>query len=284
MLQRLHIRFLFVLFITITLGGCSVKSIYHQLDWVLLGTVEDFVTLSEAQNKEVKQRIEIFLDWHRREQVPLYVRDLQQIKKDAADGLTQDEIDARFALMMQRWYALRDRAAPDLAEMLITVSETQKREILAQLQARNEEIREEYEELNAQAREERIYDRLVEHFERWLGDLDANQLAYLRTQSNAFQSFHTERVAFRENWQAAFRKILESSDAAHTRMEKFRELLQQPETLQSQVYKDKLAFNLRQTQQLILGIDKTLSPKQRAHLLERLDHFIGLFQQIAAGT
>lgn len=283
MRNMLHIKFLFVLVLAIGLAGCSFKTVYNQLDWLMLGMVEDFVTLHEAQEQDVKYRINRLLEWHRTEQIPLYIEDLQFIRNATAASLTDATAKQTFSSFTQRWEALKLRAATDLAEALAGVDAQQKAEIYAGIDNRNNDIRKEYDGLSDRERADRIADRIVENFERWLGDLSDEQLNIVRGQASEFRPIHAERLVFRQNWQQSFRTIMDSEIDKQARIEQLTELFAKPEVWQSQAYKDKLAHNSAMAHKLVLEIDRTLTGKQKAHLRERLEYFIGLLQDIAAG-
>lgn len=283
MKKILHSKFLIVLVMAVGLAGCSFKTVYNQLDWLMLGMVEDFVTLHEAQEQDVKNRINRLLAWHRTEQIPLYVQDLQFIKRATSAGLDEESTEQTFALFMQRWETLKLRVATDLAETLAEVDDKQKAEIYAEIDKRNKDIRKEYDGLSDEQRQDRIAARTIENFERWLGDLNKRQIKIVRGQAAEILPIHEERLAFRHSWQQSFRTILDSELDKQARIGQLTELFVKPEIWQSQAYKDKLAHNSAQVRKLVLDIDRTLNSKQKAHLRERLDHFIGLLQDIAAG-
>ena len=285
MLKRsnLQSKFLLLLVFAVSLGGCSFKSMYNQLDWLLLGMVEDFVSLSDKQELDINRRIKHLLDWHRTEQIPLYIQDLQRIKQFTAVGLTDDSTKDVLEMIMQRWSALKSRVATDMAAALMTVDETQKAGIYAEIENRNREIREEYDGLTGEERQERISERIIENFERWLGDLNDAQKALVRERVSELRPIHEERLAFRASWQQAFRKVMDSEPDQQAQIGKLTELFAYPEKWQSDVYKEKLAHNSAQVRQMVLSVDRTLTGEQKAHLQARIDYFIGLLQGIADG-
>lgn len=284
MKNLLHVRFLSVLLMAAVLGGCSFKSMYNQLDWLMLGMVEDFVTLNEDQEQDVSRRIQRLLDWHRTEQIPLYIQDLQRIKSSTATGLTEESAEGILDLFMQRWTALKSRVATDMAETLVNMDEKQKSEIYTEIENRNREIREEYAALSEKEREHRIGDRIIENFERWLGDLNEVQKKIVREQITNIKPIHEERLAFRSRWQQGFREVMDSDLDKPAKVARLNELFANPEHWQSAAYKEKLSHNSRQVRRLVLSVDRTLTPEQKAHLQERLDYFIQILKDISNGN
>jgi len=271
-------HFLLVLLL-LGISGCSVKTVYHQLDWVLAGFVEDYIHLTEEQDAEVEKRIASFMHWHKKTQLPVYSADLLQVKKNTEAGLTYEKIKDFYELLNQRWIALKNRIAPDIAAVLLTLDDKQKQKLFEKIRQQNDEYIEEYVNITQQERNEIIGERLIENFERWLGDLSDEQKAVFWQWVEKFKPIHEDRLEFRRAWQKELRLLLNSDLPEADRRKELIELFRHPEKFQSQVYTDKLAYNREQSAHLILATPPT--EKQKQHLYSHIDYYVKNFNELA---
>ena len=281
-MKKILLNHKYLVFIVLILGisGCSIKTIYNQMDWVLAGLVEDYITLTEQQDADVEQRIAGIIKWHRTTQLAAYSADLKQVKKDTEAGLNYEKIKDFYELLNQRWIALKERIAPDIAALLITLSKEQQLKMFKAIKEKNEEYIEEYVNITQKERNEVIGERLIENFERWLGNLTSEQEAVFWQWVKKFKPVHDDRLEFRRAWQKDLRLILNSDMPAEEKRKELTELFRNPERFQSQVYKDKLAYNREQSAYLILATP--LTPEQQKHLFSQIDYYTKNFDELAA--
>ena len=277
--MRLQFRYLLLVLLLLGISGCGVKTVYHQLDWVLAGFVEDYIHLTEEQDADVEKRISSLIQWHKKTQLPAYSADLLQVKKNTEAGLTYERIKDFYELLNQRWIALKDRIAPDIAAVLLTLNDKQKQKMFEKIKQQNDEYIEEYVNITQEERNEIIGERLIENFERWLGDLSDEQKAIFGQWVEKFKPIHEDRLEFRRAWQKELRLVLDSDLPEADKRKELIELFRNPEKFQSQVYTDKLAYNREQSAQLILATPPT--EKQKQHLYSHIDYYVKNFNELA---
>ena len=61
------------------LSACSTKLAYNYLDWILEWYVADLVNLTEDQEWQLNDALTKELAWHRKQQLPLYIKSLDQL-------------------------------------------------------------------------------------------------------------------------------------------------------------------------------------------------------------
>jgi len=264
------------------LSSCSVKTAYKQLDWVLAGMVEDYVSLTDTQEADVDKRIAAFLKWHQFTQLNTYADDMQKVQQYTTMGLNEAGADDLFARFMKSWEALKNRVAPDMAETLLTLDEKQQQGLLDKLAEQNTEIEDEYREYTEEERYERAGDKLINNFENWLGNLDDQQEATLRTWPKQFKPLDEERMAFRLKWQAALTETLKATMPFDEKRNKLIALIKTPEAYQSEVHKQKLVYNSKLLKSLVIDFDRSVTQEQRGFLAGRLDYLIENFRELAA--
>ncbi|MDP2324334.1 MAG: hypothetical protein Q8N51_09930, partial [Gammaproteobacteria bacterium] len=62
-----------IVLLALFLGGCVVRVVYNQLDWLTLWYVDDYFDLDGTQKAEAGKLIASTLAWHRSSQLPHYV-------------------------------------------------------------------------------------------------------------------------------------------------------------------------------------------------------------------
>jgi hemerythrin-like domain-containing protein len=273
---------LLILFAGLFISACTVKNTYKQLDWILAGMVEDYVTPSETQETEIDARIAALLKWHQFTQLNRYVADLKQLQQYTSRGFDAQSVDDMFQRFMRSWQAIKQRIAPEMADMFLTLSATQQTQLFENLSEKNQELDEDFKEYTQQQRYQRAGEKLIEKVEDWLGELTDEQKAMLRSWPPKFKSLHAERMAFRVKWQAALKALLQKPMPADEKRQLLIDLIESPEVYRSAEHKQNLADNIELAKRLILEFDKTLSKPQRDFLIERIDQLIATFEELAA--
>ena len=67
------------------LSACSTKLAYNYLDWILEWYVADLVNLTEDQEWQLNGALTRELVWHRKQQLPLYIKSLDEL----SDAISQ---------------------------------------------------------------------------------------------------------------------------------------------------------------------------------------------------
>ena len=264
------------------LSGCTLKNAYKQLDWVLAGMIDDYVSLSESQETDVDARIASFLKWHQFTQLKIYAEDLQQVQQYTSLGLDDASAEDIFQRFMRSWEPLKQHVAPEMADLFLTLNDKQQKQLFEKLAEQNKEIEDDYNEYTEQERYERAGDKMIENFERWLGELNDQQKEVLRSWPPKFKPLDDDRMAFRLKWQAALRNVLQSPLSNADKREQIISMIKNPDTCQTEEHKQKLVYNSKQLKALILSFDQTLTQQQRGFLAARLDYIITTFQELAA--
>lgn len=273
-------KYTFFAIVLLVLSGCGVKTIYNQMDWILAGVVEDYINLTEVQDEDVERRIAGILKWHRKTQLPLYSSGLRQVKFDTEAGLTEENIKSFFEFLNQRWIAFKGKISPEFAGLLMSLSDKQVLQMFENIKEQNEDYIEEHVDITQKERDKAIIERMIDNFERWLGDLSKEQKALFWQWKDRFKPVHNDRLEFRRVWQKELRLILNSNISKKEKEAQLEELFRNPDKFRSQVYIDKLAHNRNQAAQLTLTM--SLTSEQKNHLYKEVDYYTKNFDELAA--
>jgi hypothetical protein len=179
-MPRLHSAFLRLLLCAACLllaGGCStVRIAYNNLDAVATWMAHDYFDLDAAQRDEFARRFERLHAWHRREELPEYIRFLKTIRQRTARGLRAD--DALWVVdgLKQHYARIAAHSAADAAALLRTLTPAQLASFRLQLVKSNRKFRETHRSDDGEAARRKAFERrALEQLHDWVGPLTEAQ-------------------------------------------------------------------------------------------------------------
>ncbi len=277
LLQATLLTFTTLLFIS----ACSIKTVYNNLDWVLEGMVNDYVSLSDTQEQDLEKQVALLLKWHRASQLTEYANDLKATKAFVDKGMDDESVEIIITKMLERWESMKVEVAPKMADLLVTLNDEQIEELFSNLEEKNKEIADEYTETSDDEKIVQAGDRLIDKFNEWLGTINDDQKELIKYWSQSFKPIHEDRLLFRKQWQLTLRQVIESDFEDNDKRNKLVELVMNAADYQSEGYKLKLDYNRDQFKKLIVAFESVVTPEQKKHLNERLDYFITNFEELA---
>ena len=195
--------------ITLVLACCSsTKFAYRYADRGIIWWVDDYITMTEEQENQLKRDILALRDWHCRTELPRYSQWLAELKQDVRSGNLQNtRVSYHLKQLLSFFPPLAERAKPATKRLLTSLSDEQVRELADNMAQNQAELEEEFlaekPEHTRQARTERTKKRI----ERWLGPLNEIQISILE-QWSYNRGRQTEIwLEGRRTWQ---RKLLEA--------------------------------------------------------------------------
>lgn len=256
------------------LVGCStIQFAYNNVDWLLLEKAEHYLDLTKAQRARAEQLVKARMAAHRREELPVYVASLKEIRAMLADTLTPAELE----LIKQRIPDLYRRAMrdtiPGIVSLLGEIDDTQIDHLQARFEERNREFARDFMPKSVQVRLDRRVERATKMIEFFIGDLRPEQAELVRLHRNAMPLTADDWLAYHEARQKKLVDLLRRRASPQV-LERFLiawwvELADQPAELER-----KMQINTRAWSRMMLELDATLEPSQRRELLDTLDRFI----------
>lgn len=276
------LRFSLVVLSSLLLAGCGVRFVYNQLDWLIPWYLEDYVELERDQETLFEERLQSYLAWHRTDQLPRYSAFLHQVADRAEKGLNQEDIAHIEDQTEQFAQALMDRMLNDLIDLLETASDEQIEQLFQRLEQDNKEYRREYIEVSADKQKKQRYKEVIKYAERWTGRLSDEQVKQIGEWVVQFELMGPEIEAARVAWQDEFRRVLALRSDRKVYEAAFKKLISNPDFGRSDELKRKLAYNSELAVKLYLQLDKTLTQRQREHMVKKLRSYADDFQLLSA--
>ncbi len=255
---------------SVFLGACSApRFAYERLDWIARWQVGRYVSLTDEQTARFDAGFAEAWQWHRREELPMWVAELRQLAATVDAPMPPERISAlteRFSQSIGRVVA---RLAPLACTLGPSLSDRQVADILETIDEDNDEFREEQIEPTDAAVRKFNLKTLEKSLRRNFGALTPAQQARLRERNNARPSIAPEWLAYRQRWRAELATILEQRQSADF-CPALTGLLLDGETLWTEEQKEAFTADRAQWLALFAELAPTLTGEQRKRARQRL--------------
>jgi len=167
----------------LALTACStgVRLGYNYADTLVTYSIDGYVGLTPEQEQLVKERAAALMAWHRSTQLRDYVQLIEATRSKLAGPVTATDALVFNQAVNARLAALGDRAAPDLAELALTLTPGQITKMERKFASDSSKARR---ELVQFAGKDTLDDRVKKYAERaefWFGSLSREQLEIVRS-------------------------------------------------------------------------------------------------------
>lgn len=255
-------------------AGCSLTRIaYDNADTALRFTLSEYFDLDGAQSGELKVRVVRLHQWHRASELPVYAALLHEAARRAEKGITAPDVAWGIGNLRARYRRFAAETAGELAPVLATLGTAQLAALEHRFAESNEKYAKEYLPADPARRRRAQAGRTIRRFEDFTGDLTPDQRARIERFVAAHEAHFALRFEDRQRWQHDAVALLRAQRRADELGRGLAELFTRPELRRSEDWvrqekrwEDDLA-------QLIVDLDGTLTPKQRAHVVRRLDGY-----------
>ena len=162
------------------LGACSALRIgYSQAPDLMYWYLDGYVDFNSAQTPRVRDALAQWLAWHRRTQLPDYAALLARAQTEVMTDITAVRACEWQRDVIRRADTAFDRAAPAVADFLVTVTPQQVQHLERRQAKANDEFRNDYLQPDLRKRAESTLKRTVERAESLYGTLGEVQRARL---------------------------------------------------------------------------------------------------------
>ena len=204
--RRLAQWFCTALLVAAVAGCATVRIGYEFGDSLLFTWADSYLDFDDAQQAYTRAKVQGWLDWHRRTELPAYVVMIADAQAALAGEVSAADILAFEMRVRSRLREAVEREADDLARLALMLSSAQIDRLERKLAEGTEKARRD------RAADERTLDsrtaRYVKRLEPWLGDVRAEQRAELKSLLAARPSAWEAAFASRQRWQADLVRLL----------------------------------------------------------------------------
>ncbi len=198
--------------------SCSlVGTLYQNATSLAMLEIDSYFDLNDAQTTAGKQRTDELMAWHKREVLPLYVKQLRTLASKVEAGFDVAAVNATYDWGMGELRRVTQYCAPQQVELLTSLSDKQIAYLQKKLTKDNIKYRKEWVDASREDILELRFDKYLSSVERIYGNFSREQKQQLRIASDA-RAFNP-KVAYEDRLarQSAFistLKKLPKNDAA----------------------------------------------------------------------
>ena len=166
-----------LLFSLIFLVGCSSTTfIYNRIDFLLPWYLESYVDLNQEQRQKLNELLEPFFEWHREEELPKYVKIIEDFESILDEKIDLASIEAITYEVEQSWFRLEDNMIAWVIPMTRELSNEQIAEFLQTMQSKTAQNENKYLSRNLQTYQNDNYKRIRKNLRRFIGGMNKDQL------------------------------------------------------------------------------------------------------------
>lgn len=264
------------------LASCSAtRFAYDNADTALRFMASSYLELDAAQAEDMRLRIVRFHQWHRTNELPAYAALMRSASARAARGITAQDVAWGLANLRARYHSFAAKAAEDAAPVLVTLAPEQIAALEHRFAENNQKYAKEFLTAEGEKRRRAQVDRVLERFGDFAGDLTPDQEARIERFVLAHEGHVALRFEDRRQLQRNVIAALKEPRSAQDLGASLAEMFNHPERRRSEAFiREDKAWE-EDLGQLIVELDRTLSPKQRARVVRRLADYADDFAALA---
>ncbi|MGD8212894.1 MAG: DUF6279 family lipoprotein [Desulfobacterales bacterium] len=278
------IRLIFSFCLLLVVSGCAPKLLYPHLNWLIPFYVDDYISLDPEQSSTLEERLLQVLDWHCRTQLPAYARSLKEMAKDFEDPLhpvRYERLQYYSNQFTTHWQELSKEIGPQMADILATASDEQLAEMFQNIENRISKYKSEYVDIPLDELEKKRKERLAKNLKKWISRLTPEQKQAVSDWNDQIKPLAADRLRNRENVLTEFKNLLAKRRHDPNFKENFVALLNNFDQMRAPDYQKKIDYNTEVTFRLLMKIDRSLNPTQRAYLLKRIESLAADFEKLS---
>jgi len=271
----------FIVVIVMMVAACSFKTMYKQLDYMIPSYVEGMVSLDSMLEEKVEQRTLVLINWHRNTQLEQYAKWLRVFQRDASAQLTEEKMLQHIATLDSFWKSLSLKLNEEMVRLLPLLNAEQREELFSNIADKNDEFREEYVDIDNDERTEQYFDRMMDSYETWLGDLTDEQESVIKQAAAKMQAAAGLRLEHRQQWQQSIRRIIHTTDSttqkAASLTQYFKDFTRKKNVVLNTIDKS----NRQLLARLTVRVVHNMTAEQKVHFVSSTDDYIRMFTELA---
>ena len=280
-MQRL-LKVALLLLAVASLAGCSgARLAYNNADIVVRWMADDYFALEGPQEEDFKARLAGFHAWHRSEELPRYSVLMTSAGDKLADGLTAPELLWAWESVKGRYRRMAAHAAPELAAVLATLTPAQFDRLDKKFAESDAEYAKKYLKGGEAEQRKRRDKRNLELMREWFGDLSDEQEAQVKISSAKLPLLYELRLQNRERRQDEFVALLKAYRSPAELEPRLKQWLTEWEEGASPEYRRLSELHREGYIQMLLELDRGLTPAQRVHAVTRFYEYADIFKALA---
>lgn len=259
---------------------------YETLPTWMMWRIQSYLDLEGEQKALARRHLDALHQWHQSTQLAPLAALLRTTRGGVQEGtIDGTRIQALRDAMAEGLTPLLDQAAPRIAEVARTLEPEQILRMRREFAQDNEKWRRERLQGSSSERIEARSKRYIERAEFFLGDLSAVQRQLIRQRSAQWpaveQLWFEQRQSRQQDLLALLERLRSEKPAAAVATRLVREHLQRYLQWREGGEREGGLANMAAADALLVDLMAGISPRQRQHLLDRLDDWIETLERLS---
>jgi hypothetical protein len=269
--------------------GCTALNVgtfnvaYEHADWLLQRMAGHYVELDRDQSQAVHTGFGNLHTWHRSEELPLYATIMDQAAQRIERGLKREDIVWILREINERWRVTSQHLAGEMTPVLVTLTAGQVGQMERRLADDNEKFAKTQVSADHEKADKHRAEWLIDQISRWTGSLTPAQKERVQLAVRQTRDFPALRLAERQRRQARFLKLVRDAHDHQAVGSALADMLATPREGAEELYRNSVAHYEEVMTQMLLDIDRSLSPEQRASAASRMRRYAQSFRTLAMG-
>jgi len=262
-----------LLLLSVVLGACGgvTRVVYDNADAAVLLLADRYLDLEGEQWKLARGSIGRFHAWHRRTELPRYASLLQSAAGRVARGLDRDDVEWAMQSLRARYAVLVAAAVQESAPLLDTLDADNVAALERHFAAEDRKRVRDRLTGDPPKRERDRVAAIVKRFEEWTGPLAEPQKElvrrFVRSTADYPRHAHETRLRKQRGLVELLRRDIRAANGSPAEDLRAHLLGWEDEGAPKRDYQARFV-------QLIVDLDRTLTPSQRASVIERLSRYV----------
>jgi hypothetical protein len=270
------------------IAACSsLRLAYNTGDTLLYWWLDAYVDFDGEQRAEVKRDIDELFRWHRKTQLQDYIQLLQRAQTQLKGEVTPAQLKANYDDIRTRTQTLLLKAAPDIADLALTLKPGQLEQMEKKFAKNNAKFRKENMRGDRDDQNKFRYKKSMEQFELWFGNFSREQEAIIRKASDARpldnQVWLDERMRRQNAILTLARQIMADKPSREQAIAQIQSAIRENfARMDSSERKPFYDAYTAATIELVHTVIRIATPEQKAHAQKRMQGWITDFSALAA--
>lgn len=257
------------------LSGCGTTRLaYNNAPSLAYWWLDGYFDFDATQTLRVRADLQNAHSWHRKEELPLVVAELGNLKGRALQNASSEQTCKLAADVQTRVWVPLERLAPTFAALAPGLSDPQLLHLERGFEKRNRSWREDHLDAPPDERIDKRLKQAAERTESFYGRLRPEQLAWLRTQIVASDYDasvqHRETLRRQQDTLQVLRQLRTAKSTPAQAQVALLALMERSFASPDASYRQYMARILAQGCETMTELHNSMSPRQRAKLIESL--------------
>ncbi|MEZ8056133.1 DUF6279 family lipoprotein [Vibrio atlanticus] len=261
-------------------SGCGTKFAYNNISWFAVSYIEDFVSLSNSQESELEERLDLLQQWHKETQLPLYISQLEVILNTDRSDMSSAFITEQSDQIKDHIRSIVSKFSPDIYALSMQFNPKQDKEFLKNFRGKQQEYYEERLSLDDEDSRERYRSRIEDRLERWLGTVSKEQKKIILAWSQKWVNTNDNWRQYQNNTYQDLSTLMEKKSDLDIAQPIIMNLLLNNETYYPEGLEPELNKNMQTSANFLVDIVESSTNKQWAYFMSELASLKGTFESL----